>query len=107
MKTSRETILQHMKSDLFVLDCEGKIAEKLLHFAKEMGYTGYRDNVHWVLSHRTMTSLPMSCSLPVARCFGVEAVFGITDAKASVPFQNCQSIKRYKDKVHCERKYYK
>ncbi len=108
MKTSRETILQHMKSDLFVLDCDGKIAEKLLHFAKEMGYTGYRDNVNWLLSHRTMNSLPMSCSLPQTRLFGIEAVFGITSAKnSSLQLVNCQSIENFKRKVYCKRTYFK
>ncbi len=108
LMTTSETMLKHMKSDLFVLDCDGKIAEKLLHFAKEMGYTGYRDNVHWVLSHRTMTSLPMSCSLPVTRIFGIQAVFAIKGFKnASTSLENCKKIEVFKEKVHCRRKYYK
>ncbi len=108
MKTTYQEIQKYMKSDLFVLDCDGKIAEKLLHFAKEMGYTGYRDNVNWLLSHRTMKSLPMSCSLPQTRLFGIEAVFGITGAKnSSLPLVNCQSIENFKRKVYCKRTYFK
>ncbi len=108
LKTTREEFLKHMESDLFVLDCDGKIAEKLLHFAKEMGYTGYRDNVNWLLSHRTMTSLSMSCSLPETRLFGIHVVFGLTDAKnASTSLQNCKMIRAFKEKVACKRKHYR
>ena len=105
MKTTDEAILKYMKSDLFVLDCDGVIAEKLIFFAKEIGYTGYRDNVNWVLSHRTMTSLPLSCSFPVIRLFGIHVVFGSTDVNAFLQLQNCQSFANYREQIQCRRKY--
>lgn len=108
LKTTREAILKHMKSNLFVMDCDGKIAKKLLHFAKEMGYTGYRDNVIWVLSHRTMTSLPMSCSLPLARIFGIQAVFGANDGINNLmQSDHCHNLNNYENKVECRRSQYK
>ena len=106
LKTTREAIQEYMKSDVFILDCDGKMARRLLYFAKAMGYTGYRDAVNWVLSHRTMTSLPISRSLPVTRLFGIHPVFG--DAKDAVLLsENCQSSNTFKEIVHCRRKSYK
>ncbi len=70
--SSEEEITQILQGDLFVVDCDGKLAAKLLKIAKQVGYTGHIDGVSWIFSQRTTSTLPLSCSLPEGRYIGIQ-----------------------------------
>ncbi|XP_065051639.1 glutamate [NMDA] receptor subunit 1-like isoform X3 [Rhopilema esculentum] len=55
---------------LFLVDCDGALAAKMFDIAKSMGLTGFKDSVRWILSGRTMESLPQSCSIPRGEYYG-------------------------------------
>ncbi|XP_065051640.1 glutamate [NMDA] receptor subunit 1-like isoform X4 [Rhopilema esculentum] len=56
---------------LFLVDCDGALAAKMFDIAKSMGLTGFKDSVRWILSGRTMESLPRSCSIPRGEYYGL------------------------------------
>ena len=55
---------------LFLIDCDGVLAAKMFDVAKSMGLTGLMDSIKWILSERTMESLPRSCTIPRGEYFG-------------------------------------
>ena len=57
---------------LFLIDCDGVLAAKMFDIAKSMGLTGFMDSIKWILSERTMESLPRSCSIPRGEYYGIK-----------------------------------
>ena len=56
---------------LFLIDCDGVLAAKLFDIARSMGLTGLIDSIKWILSERTMESLPRSCNIPRGEYYGL------------------------------------
>ncbi len=55
-----------------IIDCHGIFAEKVLKTAKDMGLAGTGSHFYWLLTERTMGSLPLSWLLPDHNVFGVK-----------------------------------
>ena len=55
----------------FFLDCDGKDAVSIFKLANNVGAAGIDKDIKWILSKRTMDSLPLSCGIPAGSYYGI------------------------------------
>ena len=54
------------------IDCDGPLAVEVFKLAEEMGVSGLYGDMTWILSQRTMDTLPLGCGIPHGSYYGIK-----------------------------------
>lgn len=75
----------------FIIDCDGTDALAVFRLANDLGAAGLSVDIKWILSKRTMDSLPISCTIPAGTYYGLKPKEPVMNASYIVDIVECNS----------------